>query len=497
MKVSDLVTTKEIEAWIPGDIITIKAGTGKGKSHFIKNDLYEFAKRNNKRILMLIHRRNCTDQFLLEIKAANKEDVIDIRTYQSIEAVEKSGIIYELGMYDIIVADEWHYFMSDASFNKYTDISLDAILEQINAIRIFMSATGDHMKHYLSDSKHRGLTTIDYEIPIDFNFIKRLEFFHENETLETYIEQAIKLNKKAILFIQSAKKAYALHEKYEEHTLFNCSKHNKDGYYQYVDSEKINNMLKNERFESLILITTCVFDAGVNIVDDELNHIVADVDDTGTLIQCIGRKRLQNKDDYINLHVKVINNNQLGGLETQAREKLNMALHFRKFGEKSLVHKYPRANDNSHIIYDAVTKDGIEKRLNEMMFFKAVTDVNEIEEIKKMGKDGYIKHISKLFEIVDYGNFEETKKRNGLENYLDAIVGSRLFKDDQEKLIKRIDLRVDGKRQRSFKKLNEALEMIKLDFVIIRNVDRSRKLDNGEENLNRGKTYWEIIKSLG
>lgn len=36
MRVSDVVTIKKVKSWMPGDVITIKAGTGVGKSYFIK-----------------------------------------------------------------------------------------------------------------------------------------------------------------------------------------------------------------------------------------------------------------------------------------------------------------------------------------------------------------------------------------------------------------------------------------------------------------------------
>ncbi|MBU3161645.1 DEAD/DEAH box helicase family protein [Clostridium frigoris] len=62
-RVSDLITTDVVRTWNKGDIITIRAGTGAGKSYFVKTILYAFAKKNHKRILFLIHRTNCVDQF--------------------------------------------------------------------------------------------------------------------------------------------------------------------------------------------------------------------------------------------------------------------------------------------------------------------------------------------------------------------------------------------------------------------------------------------------
>ena len=127
LRVSDVVTIEQIKLWNLGDIITIKAGTGVGKSWLIKNLLYDIAKSENKKILMLIHRSNCTEQFIDEIVRDNKTDVIDIKTYQKLEYKELKSYFNDLSEYKYIVCDEFHYFMSDASFSKTTDMSFDLI----------------------------------------------------------------------------------------------------------------------------------------------------------------------------------------------------------------------------------------------------------------------------------------------------------------------------------------------------------------------------------
>jgi len=154
LRVSDLITIEETNTWSAGDCITIKAGTGSGKSYFIKNTLYDIAKRENNKILMLIHRSNCTEQFINEIVRDKKNDVIDIKTYQKLEYNEIRTCINDLSEYQYICCDEFHYFMSDASFSKTTDISLDLILTQTFATKIFMSATGDQMKMYINENKN-------------------------------------------------------------------------------------------------------------------------------------------------------------------------------------------------------------------------------------------------------------------------------------------------------------------------------------------------------
>lgn len=78
IRVSDLITEEEINNLNKGDTITVTAGTGAGKIYFVKNGLYDEAKGEGKKILMLVHRLNCKNQFSYEIMRDNKANVIDI-----------------------------------------------------------------------------------------------------------------------------------------------------------------------------------------------------------------------------------------------------------------------------------------------------------------------------------------------------------------------------------------------------------------------------------
>lgn len=487
MRVSEVVKIEDIESWKQGDIITIAAGTGSGKSYFIKNNLYAIAKRDKKRILMLIHRTNCVNQFQMEIEKDSKTDVIDIMTYQSIDSLYRQQKEFDFDHYDIIVADEFHYFLQDSAFNKYTDLSLEAILNQENQIRVFMSATGDYMTQYIN--RFKKYETIDYYIPNDFSFVKQLRFFYKSSTLENCIEAAIENNIKSIFFIESADKAYKLHEKFKEHTLFNCAKNNKK-YYQYVDTEKIDDMLRNERFDELILITTTVMDAGVNIVDSELKDIVIDVRDTGTLIQCIGRKRLENKNDYINLYVKAIDNRRLGGFISQANKRLKMARYFSEHGEQAYVKRYYRQLDRSNIVYDEIKFGGITKRRNDLMYFKNEIDVLEIEAMLELGKNGYCEYIEKFFDIKSK-KLKEEETGDTLETYLESIVGLPLDKEKQKELKKVFIENGLNARTLGINTLNGNLKDQKMSFLIV-----PKRMSFRENEKVKTIRFWEVIRDI-
>lgn len=485
--ISDIITIREISSWQQGNIITISAGTGGGKSHFIKNGLYDYAKLHNKRILMLVHRRNCIDQFLYEIERDNKTDVIAIKTYQSIESAIRYGKPFNLSAYDYLVIDEFHYFLSDSSINKYTDMSLESILNQSNSVRIFMSATGEKMKHYLTNPKHRNLSTIDYNLPHSYLHIKRLEFYKSDDTLNAYIDHAIKNNIKAILFIDDVERAFILHQQYKEHTLFNCSE-NQSAYYKYVDKDKIQSMLRNERFNELILITTSVMDSGVNIIDSELNHIVCDIKSLDVLRQCVGRKRIKTKGDYLILHIKHINNQMLGGMETQLKSKLKHSLYLRNNGESAYIEKFGRENDDSNIVYDVLENGKTSKKINEMIFLKYLSDINDVYMFKK---NGYHRIISKIFNLP-YNFYEEEKEVKDLSMYLDSIVGMKLYKEDQDKLKQIFKDNGLNSRTLGINTLNGNLKDRKLPYVI--NIGDRKSYRDEEGKVKKERSHWIVGK---
>lgn len=497
-RVSEVISPDEIKTWKSGEVISIKAGTGAGKSYFIKNILYAFAKANNKRILFLIHRKNCVNQFEQEIIKDKKTDIIKIMTYQKIETSELKNNKFDLSKYQYIVSDEFHYFMSDASFNKTTDISLNRILENKNAVKIFMSATGDFVKGYINLVKNINIK--NYELDINYKFIRKLSFFNNDKTMDNFIAECIQKGDKGIFFVESAEKAYKLYSKYVDNCLFNCSSSNID-YYKYVDKEKINEMLNNERFEENVLITTTCMDAGVNIKDTDLLHAVCDVKDTGTLIQCIGRKRIQNEDDRIYLYIKNITNQQLGGRETQLRNKIEKADFFRSHTVKEYIEKYPRSSDYTHIVYDDILDEEniCTKKMNELMYFKVKSDILEIENMlqkksKKPPKYGYCKYMSKMFGFEDnFSIIEEDYDADSLELYLENMVGKPMYQvKDRKELIEKIDVKSNGKLLRKINNLNGALEERKIPYRIIE--FSTSEIKNGKQK--RYPNSWRIEKLI-
>ncbi|BCZ46856.1 hypothetical protein psyc5s11_29230 [Clostridium gelidum] len=492
-RVSEIITQDEIEKWRLGDIVTIDANTGAGKSYFVKNVLYEYAKSKGQRILMLVHRKNCKYQFLDELETNNKTDIIDLRTYQSIENKELRKSNCDLSQYQYIVSDEFHYFMSDSSFNTITDISLNKILEASNSTRIFMSATGDVVKRYIKG--HKKLEVREYEIPKDYSIIENLSFFNNDSSIEVLLKEMLETTTdKAIVFINSVEKCYQLHKKFEQYSVFNCSTSNE--MYKHVDSEKIGNILKNEKFEERILFTTVCMDAGVNIKDKELKRIICDVKDIGVMKQCVGRKRAVHDEDRMNVYIKNINNNSLGGFMTKYKKNVAMAGYFRKHTIKEFIERYPRKLDYSKMIYDVAVDDENKctKKINELMYFKYKTDIVLFQSIvNKKGNNGYQKYIAELFKQEEYDIIERKWEEDGLLSYLEKSVGNiMLGLKDRKELIQNINVKFDGHLLKGMQTINHALEERNIPYRIVE-LSISRMIKGKQK---RYRSAWRIDRLI-
>lgn len=499
-RVSDVISHKDIESWHNGDAVTISAGTGAGKSYFIKNILYAKAKSEHKKILMLVHRAKCSNQFEIEIEADDKSDIIDIKTYQSIEYSLINGYEISLDSYAYIVSDEFHYFIEDSGFNCYTDISFNAIIKCKYAVKIFMSATGETMLTMINKyvSKKNMHT---YSISPEYSHLSSLAFFYQNNTIQALAYKLKAQGKKAIFFIQSAADAHNLYKEFMDCSIFLCGKSSKNGkkYYKDVDEDKITQMLTNQKFEELFLITTSCFDAGANIIDTDLHTVVIDMKNVSSLIQCLGRKRSQGVYDKLDVYIKAISNHQIGGMRSKRIDGLKQADYLLQHNTREYVEKYSRSKgfDKFHtsLIYDEpMSKRNINtctKLVNDMIYEKYKLDISQYDEMLKIGYVNYIANI--LHFGYGYKRSYFMYDEGDLNSYLDllAINGTvMLTAEDKKSFIEKMNVKHDGHLLKSRNSLNAALLEKKYNYKIDE-FETSRMIDG---NKKKFKSAWRIIK---
>lgn len=498
-RVSDVITENDINSWCQGDIVTISAGCGAGKSYFIKNTLYAKAKEEHKRILMLVHRSKCSHQFEMEIETDGKSNIIDVRTYQSIEysLINEYDVI--LDNYAYIVSDEFHYFIEDSGFNCYTDISFKAIIKCRSAVKIFMSATGETMITMINKCSPKKRVYY-YNIPPDYSHLNSLSFFYQKDTIQALAYKLKSEGKKAIFFIQTVKAAHSLFNEFKDCSLFLCGKSSESGkkYYKDVDEDKITRMLTDQKFEEQFLITTTCFDAGANIIDTDLHTVVIDVKNISSLIQCLGRKRSQGADDKLDVFIKAVSNKQIGGMRSKRVEGLKQADFLLQNKTRAYVEKYSRDKgfDKFHasLIYDEPmskrNKNTCTKLVNMMIYEKYKLDISQYD---KMLKSGYVDYIAGLFQFgKEFNRYYSMYGEGDLNSYLELLATKEtvmLTAEDKKPFIKKMNVKHNGKLLKSRNSLNATLSEKKYHYKI-EEFETSRIIDGKKKNYRA----WKIVK---
>lgn len=452
MNVTECIQQDYME-WQRGDVIAISAGTGKGKSYFVQQIYSKYVNTFNKKILYLVPRKLLKKQ----IEEALKKDGIcniDVMTYQSYEALFRKKLAHndvKRHSYQYIVCDEFHYFFNDAGFNDFTDISMELFLSNEKAITILLSATGDVVMSYIKRF-YPQRKIISYELDSDYSYVTELNCYSSNDQLYEVMDWLVENNKKTMIFIQSAKRAYELYQKYESYSNFVCGERSE--FYQYVDKTKVDNILQKEKFDSLFLISTSVLDVGVNIIDKELNNIIIDMHDINVLKQCLGRKRLVDDEDNVALAVKNINNNQLGGLISKEKKRVQQGKLFIKDGVEALIKRnYRKPLDNS-LFY--LNEKGVLQLNLAKYIYAGVTLQNYERWVNKT--NGYINEVKNQINhkksIIYWG---ANKKEVRMELLKEHCGKEFLSKLEYAPLVESLNFRRNGKQLKSLKEINKEL----------------------------------------
>lgn len=479
MKNLENVTTKignKYKKWNNNKVVFIEAGTGKGKSHFVKNTLYEYAKLSGKKILLLSNRTNLLNQNIYELAQADKlaEGVIACYNYQKLDYQEShikykdSSEYIDLKSFDYIVCDECHYFFTDATFNKFTPVALKWILES-KAIKIFMSATPRLTRTYVKEKVGED-NIITYPLKVDYSYIKKLYFYKNPQAIEDNMLDKLPPDEKVIYFNHSAAECYRLGQKYKDNSIFVVAKDN--DLHKFVDTKAKEEMLKNEKFESQILFTTSCMDNGINIKDKSIKHIVIDIKDFDTMIQCLGRKRVIDSEDTVTVYIKNRNNEQLGGDVTGNNTKISIADEVSFSTTEEWIERHPRENTDTGIVYFGTDK---ELHINEIAYKKYEDNVKFAEILLKFAKNSKNK-VEKSCPYacvvamglgVKWKMYDNENEIKTFEQYLEDNVGVRLFNDEKSRLKEKFEQAGLKDRTMGLGVLNGKLVDCELPYKII------------------------------
>lgn len=452
--------------WKKGETVLITAGTGAGKTSFVKNKLNLFCCCRDEKILFLSNRTNLRKQTENDVEALARINFnqITIKNYQEVEAICRTEK-YDLSQYDVIVMDEAHYFFTDSAFNNKTDLFLREVIGDNNVIKVFMTATPIILKGYLK--QHSVNIDYLYELKTDYSYLDNVIAYNNKDSALSIINEIPQ--DEQIIYFGSVKRALEISQTFDG--AFICSQHNKDYYKKYVagteNEEELNRIITNQKFNNHILCTTIALDNGVNISEEsDVKHIIIEVSDVDTFVQCLGRRRIKTG-DKINLYFYDYSNKQeIAGYRTKLLKPLAEADFLIDKGELEYVKAYNKQHKTG-IVDFVIGKDGYtHAQLNECKYYKYIHDVAIYDAILDKNTLTNYKDIIGNILNVNVISKEADEIKSSTEIYLDTLVGKPLYKEEQKQLAEKLNIRRNGKLLKSISTLNSYFEEVGLNYLI-------------------------------
>lgn len=443
MYILDIIKDDYKTKWKSGDKILINAPTGSGKSTFFGNVISSYCEENNLSALMLSNRQ------LLKIQNQSLfKSNVDCFNYQAFENMVKKknkDIKKLLKKYDIIFIDECHYFFLDSRFNCNTDIILEYLMESHeDKIIIFASATPEIMFGCISCDNFDYVYTLER----NYDYIDNI-IFYESDSDVLDILRNLPPYEKAIYFASRIEDS-AMGSRTLKNARFICSQYNRQ-FRKFSDNESYKQIIEEEKFHCKILMTTSVLDNGINIKDNQLKHILIDLMDETTIIQCVGRKRILSNDDRITIYCKLPTKHQVFG---------NI------YGNKN------------RLLYA--------ERTSEKVLAKYL--ITQWEDVLKKG---YIKYICDIFNYDENKAYiyNKIKSNNTVIELLNKYKNIKLFDDGQKEFMESFKERVYNTDNSEYDKYNFKSLAANIDEY-----DLPYKLQKIRERkgINRDKYYWII-----
>lgn len=453
-KFNDVITKEDIKSWGTDNII-LNGATGSGKTYFIENNLHTYAEENFKSILFLCNRTALYHEILLE-KEHLGLNCMDVMLYQTLQSKLRDK--EQIPQYNFIACDEFHYVLTDAMFNKYTDLTYDWIISQETTSKIFMSGTAENIFNKLKKDKVVKEEN-EYIIPYSYAYVKECKIYKEKADVFNIINNILNTtNDKIIYFANSTDFALEVYRQFKDEAYFRCSTSSKNEIAKELNDveciETINRGLIT--FNKRLLITTKALDNGINIKDKKIKHIICDVFDLESAQQCLGRKRIIDDDDTCTFYIRNYDKKAIGNFKGGLNKNYNPVELFVEHREE-FEEKYGQDRDfHTPYIYNV----GDKRQYNKLAYWKMICDSSDIEAMELITyKELFLGRLGDtMTNVIDLEELEKYKLKGELELYLDEIKNTKLNKEKQEELINKIGL-VDkrGRLQRSISQLNAYL----------------------------------------
>lgn len=486
--VSDIIGN-DYRKWRKGDVITIQAQTGTGKTFFITGDeecegLIDYLE-SHEHLIYICNRTNLKRQLKIDLLKKfnqkipiNKEtNDIDFEELDKITKIENIVItsyhalangelenMYlgehnNLDMFDYIIADECHFLLADGDFNNKCLLAYKKLIRTLhrNAVKIFISATMDDVKEYIEQNynklkkKQFGLGNgelREYSTGIDYSYLD-VNYFKDLKDIATLIRNDDS-EEKWIVFVTNIDDGKKLKKDLQNIK----AEIIKSG----TKSEELTSIINESKFNSKVLICTKAMDNGINIKDDSVKNVVVMAWDRITFIQEVGRIRIDiTNAPEIKLYIPCKKKSSFSSLIKFTYEPKSDLIELHKNNFKEFNKRYD-------FDYDKLYKDIFYKSeegwkvnaVGEYQLKKAFKFAGDmIAEFKIIGEFTYVFtqllwlglaetfNANKLIQEV-----ADNEELESIETYLSNNIGEIIYaKEDRKPLIEKINL-IDGHNSR-------------------------------------------------
>lgn len=352
--IGNTITQSHIKNWICRYPVGIFSQTGTGKSSLVFDKILMTVKERGKRLCILASRTALVYQYkkqaaeleepdLLEeltergLKNRHSFGLIDIYSYQEFTYLLPKSPPSFFDKYEMVVLDECHFFVQDASFNEFTRELLESIITAAqNCIRVYLTATPDiclediielEWQYRLCDPNHaitcRQYTPyhnyhqqhfIIYYFDNNYDYLKPCFFTTDSEIID--VIKADQSKSKYLICVDSKPLGQLLADALGKNIA------------EFIDAElkntekskEVNAMIKNEKFEKKVLIATSFLDVGINLKDNDLRNVVIYSTNKTHFLQSIGRKRKQHQ-QTVNLYIHIPSPDDINNTLKKARSQ--------------------------------------------------------------------------------------------------------------------------------------------------------------------------------
>lgn len=451
-------------------------------------------------MLYLCNRSALRDKVTNDVLVQYLSDTVTVGTYQWIQERLNSGEVIE--QYDYVIADEVHYFTSDANFNEYTNRSYDYLKSLSDCVVIYMSATAKTFFGHLITSGVVPEKNV-FRFPKKYDYVSEIVFYRMKQ-LPALLDMILQEDQdsKAIVFCNSTKRMQKMKELYGDQAFY-CSRWASKQLKAICDNSRVH----EGTFDGRVLFTTSALDNGVDITDRRVRCVFSELLDSDKLVQSLGRRRMQDEEDSVSFYIAQYSNEEINRHRNTAKGRITMAeqclkdrkAFFEKYGNDT---KLPRRDRTFDWIMESNDGSG-RLEVNRMMVAKSRMDIIAFKRMMALGYRPYVLEllgIDEDDERVRVSNEKETEK-DSLMEYLRSIEGKRIYtSSDEMKMLKRhFETVAKLKYDKAIGAYNGIIEDCYPDYPYrFRNQndegkyfqDNNRKLSDGSPNPNYHRRYW-------